>query len=144
MNQLRNETHRALKRLLANGPLTAVPKRPTDQRLLVNLAAAQFDPQKAYRESEVNETLRAWLHTFCEPHGIDHVTLRRLLVDARLLSRTASGSTYRIDREKLRETGAFATVDPAEVLAEVRSERKSRKQTASHDSSTGAEHRRGR
>ena len=127
MNQLREEIRSALKRLLANGPLTAVPKRPSDQQLLVTLAAAQFEPRKAYREGEVNETLKAWIQTFCEPHGIDHVTLRRLLVDSRLLSRTASGSTYRINRERLGETEAVATIEPAKVLAEIRSERESRK-----------------
>lgn len=125
MNQLREETHRALKRLLANGPLTAVPKRLSDQQLLVTLAAAKFEAQKTYRESEVNEILKAWIHTFCEPHGIDHVTLRRLLVDARLLSRTASGSTYRINRERFGE--AVTTIEPAKVLSEIRSERESRK-----------------
>ena len=33
MSHLRDKSHRALKRLLANGPLTAVPKRPDDQAL---------------------------------------------------------------------------------------------------------------
>ncbi len=127
MNQLRQETHRALKRLLANGPLTAVPRRPSDQQFLITLAAAQFEPKRAYRESEVNEILKAWIHTFCEPHGIDHVTLRRLLVDARLLSRTTSGSTYRVNREKFGETEAVTAIEPAKVLAEIRNERESRK-----------------
>ena len=120
-------THRALKRLLANGPLSAVPKRPSDQQLLLALAAVQFEVQKTYREGEVNEILKAWIRTFCEPHGIDHVTLRRLLVDARLLSRTTSGSTYRINREKFAEAEAVTTIEPARVLAEIRSERESRK-----------------
>jgi hypothetical protein len=133
MNQLREETHRVLKRLLANGPLTAVPKRPSDQQLLIALAAAQFEPQKIYRESEVNETLKAWIQTFCEPHGIDHVTLRRLLVDSRLLSRTTSGSTYRINREKSGETEAVTAIEPARVLAEIRSERESRKRQRANE-----------
>ena len=117
----------SLKRLLANGPLTAVPKRPSDQQLLVTLSAAQFDPQKRYREAEVNETLKAWIATFCEPYGIDHVTLRRLLVDSRLLSRTTSGSTYQVNRERLAEIEAVASMVPAEILSEIRSERESRK-----------------
>ncbi len=123
----RAETLRALKRLLANGPLTAVPKRPSDQQLVVTLAAAQFEPHRPYSEGEVNETLKAWIRTFCEPHGIDHVTLRRLLVDSRLLTRTTSGSRYQINRERLAETQAVATMEPAKVLAEIRSDRESRK-----------------
>jgi hypothetical protein len=127
MNQLHEQAHRDLKRLLANGPLTAVPKRPSDQRLLVTLAAAQFDPRKTYREREVNEILGAWIRTFCEPYGIDHVTLRRLLVDARLLSRTASGSAYQVNREMLGETETVRTIEPAGVLAEIQDDRESRK-----------------
>ena len=127
MNQLSEKTGRALKRLLANGALTAVPKRPSDQQLLVTLAAAQFEPRRAYREAEVNETLKAWIQTFCEPYGIDHVTLRRLLVDSRLLSRTTSGSTYRINRDRLGETEALAAIEPAKVLAQIQIERESRK-----------------
>jgi hypothetical protein len=127
MNQTRDKAHRDLKRLLANGPLTAVPKRPSDQDLLVALAASQFETQRTYRENEVNEKLKAWLQTFCEPFGIDHVTLRRLLVDSRLMSRTASGSTYRVNLERAGEVEAVRTVEPVHVLAEIRSERESRK-----------------
>lgn len=127
MNMVRDEGHRALKRMLANGPLTAVPKRPADQELLVALAAAQFEAEKVYGEAEVNEILKGWIETFCEPYGIDHVTLRRMLVDSRLLSRTPSGSTYRVNRARIGEMEAIAELDPAQVLEEVRSERASRK-----------------
>jgi hypothetical protein len=126
MNQ-HEQIRRALRRMLSNGPLTAVPKRPSDQQLLATLAAAQFEPGKTYRETEVNETLKAWLETFCEPFGIDHVTLRRLLVDSRLVTRTASGSTYRVNREGSGEAEPAAAIEPAEVLAEIRGERESRK-----------------
>ncbi|HSN21714.1 MAG TPA: DUF2087 domain-containing protein [Usitatibacter sp.] len=121
------ERHRALKRLLANGPLTAMPTRPSDQQLLALLAAARFSPDRTYREADVNETLGDWIGTFCEPHAIDHVTLRRMLVDARLLSRTTSGSVYSVNRERLPEFEAAATIEPAAVLAEVRREREARK-----------------
>ena len=127
MIQPRDETHRALKRMLSNGPLAAVPKRPSDQQLLVAMAAAQLEPGRAYGEGEVNDKLVAWLETFCDPYGLDHVTLRRMLVDSRLLSRTASGSSYRLNPERLSEIEAVAAADPREVLDEIRAERASRK-----------------
>jgi len=114
----------ALKRMLANGPLTAIPKRPGDQRVLLSLAAAQFEAQKTYREREVNDILQAWLETFCDPDGIDRVTLRRMLVDARLLSRTKSGSTYSVNRPG---TDELTSIEPAKILEEVRSQREARK-----------------
>ena len=127
MIQPRDETHRALKRMLSNGPLAAVPKRPSDQQLLVAMAAAQLEPGQDYSEGEVNEKLLAWIETFCEPYGLDHVTLRRMLVDSRLISRTKSGSAYRLNAERLAEIEAVASVDPGEVLEEIRVERESRK-----------------
>jgi hypothetical protein len=127
MNQPGDKTHRELKRLLANGPLTALPKRPSDQDLLVALAASQFETQRTYREDEVNEKLKTWLQAFCEPSGIDHVSVRRLLVDSRLMSRTNSGSMYRVNLERVGEIDAVRSAEPVHVLAEVRSERESRK-----------------
>lgn len=128
-----SNTQQALRRLLANGPLTAVPKRPADQELLLRLAAARFDPGRTYRESDVNEELSRWLGTFCAPFGIDHVTIRRLMVDSRLLTRDKAGSTYRVVRGPARMLDA----DPAQVLAEIRAERKVRKTERAADRSHG-------
>jgi hypothetical protein len=127
MIQPRDETHRALKRMLSNGPLSAVPKRPSDQHLLVALAAAQFEAGRAYTEADVNERLITWLESFCEPYGLDHVTLRRMLVDSRLLSRTKSGSAYEVDRQRVPELEALGAIDPHAVLEEIRREREARK-----------------
>lgn len=113
--------------MLANGRLTAVPRRPADQEVLVALAAAQVDAGKGCLESEVNERLKAWLGTISEPFGIDHVTLRRMLVDSGLLVRTASGSMYQVNEAKLGEIEAVRGIEPAGVLAEVRDERDLRK-----------------
>jgi hypothetical protein len=119
-----DDVNAALRRMLSNGPLTGLPKRPADQELLVRLAAGQFAPGAAYTEKQVNETLAAWLATFVAPYGIDHVTLRRMLVDARLMVRDKQGSTYRLD------ASAFTPLqdDPAAVMAQVAAERKERKQ----------------
>ena len=127
MNDPRDKAHRALKRLLANGPLAAVPKRPADQQLLAALAAARFDAHSSYLEREVNERLSTWLKTISGPFGIDHVTLRRLLVDSRLLTRTSSGSMYRLNLEKIREVEAVREIEPADVLTEIRNARDRRK-----------------
>lgn len=124
MSEARGKAHQALKRLLVNGPLTGLPSRKTDLDMLLALAASRFEPHRIYRESEVNDLLRTWLETFCAPFGIDHVSLRRCMVDAQILKRDKSGSAYRIDRKK---AGEAMVVDPAQVLAEIRSEREARK-----------------
>lgn len=127
MTVQREDACRALKRLLANGRLTAVPRRPADQELLVALAAAQFDADRSYPEAVVNGRLAAWLEPVTEPYGIDHVTLRRMLVDSRFLVRTSSGSSYRLNAERAGEIEAIRSIRPADVLADVRLERDARK-----------------
>jgi hypothetical protein len=48
-----------------------------------------FDAKRVYSEREVNEILKAW-HTYG-----DHVTLRRELINHRLLTRKSDCSEYR-------------------------------------------------
>lgn len=115
----------ALKRMLANGPLTGLPVRQSDLELLLALAAPRFEKGREYREREVNDVLRDWLSTFSAPHGIDHVTFRRCMVDARILHRDPAGSTYRVDPAKI--DPGHAGVDLAQLLADVKDERAERK-----------------
>lgn len=123
-----DEAERALKRMLANGPLTAIPKRPQDQALLALMAAGRFEFGASYREPEVNDILTAWLETFSEPYGIDHVTLRRMMCDSRLLVRTKSGSTYSVNAGKAVEIASVAGFAPAEMLLTVQADRARRKE----------------
>ncbi len=127
MASMHESDDRALRRLLANGPLDAVPKRPTDQDLLVRLAIATLEPEREYGERELNEHLEAWLATFTEPYGIDHVTLRRMMVDSRLLLRTPSGSRYMLSPDAGEALESLRDVHPAQVLEQVREERAERK-----------------
>lgn len=119
----------ALRRLLANGPLAHLPLRPEDMDVLLALAAAKFVPGRAYRERDVNDVLSSWLETFCLPGGADHVTLRRALVDARLLARDAAGTTYEARTQAVAErlADAAGAPEPAELLAAIRREREARK-----------------
>ncbi|HEY5896562.1 MAG TPA: DUF2087 domain-containing protein, partial [Burkholderiales bacterium] len=53
---------------------------------------------------------------------IDHVSMRRQLVDARYLARDKSGARYRLLRSP-----DDARVDPMQVLGDIREERAARK-----------------
>jgi len=127
MIQTHEDSRRALKRMLANGPMTALPKRPSDQEILALLAAARFAPGKTYTEAEVNDVLESWLGTFTEPYGIDHVTMRRLLVDSWLLRRTSSGSRYEVSPARTRELEGVRDIEPRGILEAVQVEREARK-----------------
>ena len=122
------EVHAALKRMLSNGPMTHLPVRDTDLEMILALAASRFVPDRSYSEGEVNETLAAWLETFSLPSGVDHVTVRRCLVDGRYLVRDKAGSAYRLSSRVTQVIErSVADIDPARILAEVRDERETRK-----------------
>jgi len=129
MFRSQQSTHQVLKRLLANGPLTGLPMRRADEKLLLRMAAARFEAGRAYREAEVNELLERWLGTFCAPYGVDHVTMRRRLVDSRLLVRDSAGAEYRLAPGLGGELAADATLkeEPASILEQLREEREARK-----------------
>jgi hypothetical protein len=65
----------------ADGRIRELPARAARRELVLEYVATRFEPGREYTEKQVNEIL-------LELHD-DHVTLRRLLVDARLLSRDA-------------------------------------------------------
>jgi hypothetical protein len=70
--------------------LTQLPaKQGRRIRVLEHIAGACFEPGRDYDEAEVNELLERW----CEGGGVDHVTVRRYLIDYGILSRDAG--TYR-------------------------------------------------
>lgn len=119
-----SEVRAVLKRMLANGPLTALPARPRDLKVLLSLAAAQFEAGRRYSEPQVNERLQEWLEPFCSPFGVDHVTVRRCLVDAGLLVRDRAGATYEL---AARRRSPRIDIEPAQVMADVQLERQKRK-----------------
>jgi hypothetical protein len=127
MNLRAQDPTRTLERLLANGLLTGWPRRPEDQALLVRLTAARFEPGREYREPEVNDVVRDWVATFSAEHGIDHVTMRRALVDSRLLVRDRAGGLYRVDEAKRAQLEPLRAIQPAAILRQVQEQRAARK-----------------
>ena len=73
----------------AKGRLVRWPNKFTVQRLAMWTLWTHFDGRRLYTEREVNEVLKAW-HTYG-----DHVTLRRELINHRLLTRKSDCSEYR-------------------------------------------------
>ncbi|MGI8824896.1 MAG: DUF2087 domain-containing protein [Chloroflexota bacterium] len=70
------------------GRLSAWPAKRHDQGLVLTYLAGHFNPDREYSESDVNEILsrrHAWE---------DAATLRRALIDDRLMERSRDGSRY--------------------------------------------------
>ena len=72
------------------------PRRRRDREILMKSIVLELDGGRDYREREINERLRAWSREVAPAIEVDHVTLRRILVDHGHLERTADGSRYRV------------------------------------------------
>ncbi|MFJ2236995.1 DUF2087 domain-containing protein [Streptomyces sp. NPDC087859] len=76
---------RTLQTFVREGRLVRLPAQWTRKKLVLRYIAEQtFEPGVEYPERAVNEKLQGW----CEDGDVDHVTLRRHLVDLHHLDRS--------------------------------------------------------
>ncbi len=68
--------------------------RVADFNLMLAAAAVAFAAGRSYTEREVNDVLRDWLAHEGSMLAVDHVELRRWMVDCRVLDRDDYGRAY--------------------------------------------------
>ena len=86
-------------------------------------------PGEQYSERELNDHLSQWLAGFACPIGMDHVTVRRHLVDHGFILRDPSGTVYRTNGTvtlSVLEPDALS-IQPRRVFEKVQRERQERK-----------------
>ena len=119
-----------LETLCLKGGGHGLPRKPHDQAILFKSITLTLDPQRDYTEAEINEALAKWLADIGQAVEIDHVSLRRYLVDAGYLRRDPGGRSYRIvaeDEANLFEP-AVDELEPGVVIQEALARRAQRKQ----------------
>ncbi|MFG1653260.1 DUF2087 domain-containing protein [Micromonospora sp. NPDC049275] len=85
-----------LRPFIQDGRLVSMPAQQSRRRaLLEHVAETSFPAGAAFDEREVDDKLKAW----CNGSAVDHVSVRRYLIEAKLLVR-ANGS-YARDAESL-------------------------------------------
>jgi len=97
--------------------------RVADFNLMLAAAAQSFAAGRCYSESEVNAVLQNWLMHEGSHLAVDHVELRRWLVDCRVLARDDYGRAYVLATptpEIAALVSALSGVDLAEVAAAAR------------------------
>lgn len=106
------------------------PKKPLDRHILFISAALELEPGRTYSESELNDRLRLWTARFGEAVQLDHVTLRRFLVDEGYLRRDSAGAAYEVTAGDWPFTldPAISTLDLEVLVSEARLARELRKQ----------------
>ena len=71
-----------------------LPKKPAEITIILISAVCGLSASRNYSEKELGAELQRWTLDVGAHFGIDHVTLRRYLVDAGLLRRDAAGAQY--------------------------------------------------
>jgi hypothetical protein len=106
------------------------PKKHLDRHILFISSILKLDAKRQYSESELNEALRKWTSPFGDNFGLDHVTLRRFLIDERYIKRDAAGTSYELETEGLPYTfdRSIESLDLEELINEARVERERKKQ----------------
>lgn len=84
----------AIKRGLTPGAL--LDASPEDFYLLLLSLRREFAMSREYTEGEVNELIANWLSSAGGMLDVDHVELRRWLVDMSILSRDVYGRAYAV------------------------------------------------
>lgn len=71
-----------------------LPRRPRDRWIVLHALASSLPKDRALSEKEVNAAIQAWLGGQGKTFYIDHVSLRRELVDGGFLERDPAGHSY--------------------------------------------------
>ena len=105
------------------------PRKPESIHILLISAAIAFDLGRDYSETEVNSLLEHWVDEFGEGCGLDHVTIRRLLIDEGYLRRDTAGKKYAANSRgfRFRYDPMIRTLDLHGLIENARAEREARK-----------------
>ena len=96
-----------------------------DFALVLAAAASMFEPDRTYRERDVNDVLRGWLAGAGSMLDVDHVELRRWLVDNLLLERDGFGRAYTLGKPPQEVAAVVAALSGVDLAAMGEAARKS-------------------
>ena len=105
----------AVRRRLSLGVMHAA--NPGDFALGLAAAARAFDAAREYRERAVTDALRAWLAGPGAMLDVDHVELRRWLVDTGVLARDGYGRAYALGTPRADVAAAVTALAPHDPAA---------------------------
>ncbi|MCY3817891.1 MAG: DUF2087 domain-containing protein [Gammaproteobacteria bacterium] len=117
------------RRLLQSGRLQGFPTHPAELDSVLAVAAGCLTRRRPHAEWEVNEALSDWLASVRAE--IDHVTLRRRMVDYGFLMRRMDGSVYFLNYGRVAEVlgDPAIEIDAGAINDEILRHRQVRKQS---------------
>ena len=100
---------------------TGLPRKQRDRHIILKSVVLTLDRTAHYTEAAVNRKLQAWLREIGSLIKLDHVILRRVLVDEEFLGRSQDGSRYWVaamSRKQLPFSPAVEDLDVPQLLSE--------------------------
>jgi len=118
-----------LAALCIKGVGQGLPNKIRDRHILFKSIKATLETNREYSETELNEGIEHWLATVGIGIVIDHVSLRRHLVDEGYVVRDRAGTTYRVARSRHEDLfeGAIDRLDQAKIIADALDRREARR-----------------
>lgn len=127
MNENQPVTHEVfIKRLISlclHSGLADMPKREADKHILLKSAMLLLENIRPYTEPEINERLKIWTTQVCPIKNFDHVSLRRMLIDAGYLTRTSDGAHYEVSQAGQNNQQFASSIDQINILETLQSAR---------------------
>ena len=113
------------KRLVAlcRGMISGLPKKRRDRHIIFRSITQTLDRTVVYSEQSINQGLKKWASEVGAGVEVDHVTLRRYLIDAGYLRRDPHGIAYQVRPDGNGEVEfelAVGRVDSAAVVQAAR------------------------
>lgn len=132
-NELMNskEFKKRLVKLCLRSGLSDFPKAAIDQHVLLKSVMLTMGETAVFSEKEINAKLKQWVDHIGTFELLDHVTLRRRLVDAGYVSRSNDGAVYQVAESGVGVVGfetAVNDLNPAQILSEACADIERRKQ----------------
>ncbi|UCG92907.1 MAG: DUF2087 domain-containing protein [candidate division WOR-3 bacterium] len=85
-----------LSDLCVRSGLSGLPRKLQDRHIIMKSVVLTLEAGEEYTEKQIDENLKLWLANIGSSIGLDHVTLRRQLVELKYLERKMDGSRYRV------------------------------------------------
>jgi hypothetical protein len=107
-----------------------LPRKRRDRQILLKSVAVRLGHGRSYSEADINDALQSWLDGMGPGARMDHVSLRRYLIDERYVTRDAGGATYEIcQSESLRSVfePEVDSVDSFRVVSDARADQDRRR-----------------
>lgn len=126
-----NEFKKRLVELCVQSRITTFPRKYRDRHIIFKSVILTLDMKEMYDEAGINDGLRRWLLDVAPSLQVDHIKLRRWMIEELYLGRQRDGSRYWVAVFGPPETIFEPDVDEVDVyetLGKGRSEIARRKQ----------------